>query len=106
MPKNREKLLDYTVALKANEVHCHWDGAVTVPVQGLDVVQQVCKELVTPFEHTEGHDVVAPHFLHDLSSQSLCPEVTWEGERDSNRESAGLSAKVSSISSFPFFLSQ
>lgn len=77
---------DYTVALEANEVHCHWDGAVAVPVQGFDVVQQVCKKLVTPFEHTEGHDVVAPHFFHDLPGQSLRPEVTWEGEREGGRK--------------------
>ncbi len=84
--RGEEKLIDYTVALEANEVHCHWDGAVTVPVQGLDVVQQVCEELVTPFEHTEGHDVVPSHFLHDLSGQSLCPGVTWEVERERERE--------------------
>lgn len=89
--QNGEKLTDYTVALEANEVHCHWDGAVTVPVQGLDVVQQVCKELVAPFEHTQGHNVVPPHFLHDFSGQSLCPGVTWEGGKQSQREDSQLS---------------
>lgn len=39
--------------------------------------------------------MVAPHFLHDLSGQSLCPGVTWEGERESNRESVAFSTKVS-----------
>ena len=72
----------YTVALQADEVHCHWDGAVTVPVQGLDVVQQVCKELVAPFEHAEGHDMVFPHFLHNLSGQSLCPGITCGENRE------------------------
>lgn len=71
---------DYTVALEANEVHCHRDGAVAVPIQGLDVVQQICKELIAAFEHTQSHDVVPPHFLHNLSGQSLCPVITW-GER-------------------------
>lgn len=65
----------HAVALEADEVHCHGDGAVAVPVQGLDVVQQVSKELVAPFEHAQSHDVVAPHLLHDLSGQSLRPGV-------------------------------
>lgn len=67
----------YAVALEADEVHRHGDGAVAVPVQSLDVVQQVREELVAPFEHAEGHDVVAPHLLHDLTGQALRPEVTW-----------------------------
>ena len=79
----------YTVALEADEVHCHWDGAVAVPVQGLDVVQQVCKELVAPFEDAEGHDVVPPHFLHNLSGQSLCPGITCVGERERERGGGG-----------------
>lgn len=71
--------INYTVALEADEVNGHRDGPVAVPVQGLDVVKQVCKKLVTPFEHTQGHDVVSTHFLHDLSGQSLRPGITWDG---------------------------
>lgn len=67
---------DYIVALEADEVHRHGDGAIAVPVQSLDVVQQVCEEFVASFQHAEGHDVVPPHLLHDLAGQSLCPEIT------------------------------
>ena len=68
-----QKKYNYTVALQTNEVHSHRDRLVTIPVQGLDVVQQVSKELVAPLKHTQGHDVVPPHVLHDLPGQPLCP---------------------------------
>lgn len=66
---------DYTVALEADEVHRHGDGTIAVPIQSLDVVQQVCKEFVASFQHAEGHDVVSPHLLHNLPGQSLRPEI-------------------------------
>lgn len=80
---------DYAVALEADEVHRHGDGAIAVPVQSFDVVQQVREEFVPPFKHTEGHDVVAPHLLHDLTGQSLRPAITWEGEREEAEVSLG-----------------
>lgn len=67
---------DYTVALEADEVHRHGDGAIAVPVQSLNVVQQVCEEFVASFQHAEGHDVVSPHLLHNVAGQSLRPEIT------------------------------
>lgn len=72
----------YTVALEANEVHGHRDGAVTVPVQGLDVIQQIGKELVPSLQNTQGHDVMASHFIHNFPGQSLCPGVRRERRRD------------------------
>lgn len=84
---------DYAVALEADEVHRHGDGAVAVPVQSLDVVQQVREEFVAPFKHAEGHDVVAPHLLHDLAGQPLGPEVTRE-EPEPESESALLEEDI------------
>lgn len=66
----------YTVALEADEVHRHGDGAIAVPVQSLDVVQQVREEFVASFQHAESHDVVPPHLLHDLAGQSFRPQIT------------------------------
>lgn len=74
--------INYIVALEAYEVDRHWDGAVAVPVQSLDVVEQVCEKLVAPFQHTESHDVVSTHFLHDLSGQPLSPDITRFGEQE------------------------
>ena len=74
----QKRRFNYTVALEADKVHRHGNGAIAVPVQSLDVVQQICKELVASFQHAEGHNVVPPHLLHDLAGQSLCPEITWE----------------------------
>lgn len=82
----------YTVALEANEVHGHRDGAVTVPVQGLDVIQQIGKELVPSLQNTQGHDVMASHFIHNFPGQSLCPGVRRErrtGERGGRMEGEG-----------------
>lgn len=73
---NKKRRSNYAVALEADEVHRHGDGAIAVPVQGLDVVQQVCEEFVASFQHAQGHDVVPPHLLHDLAGQSLRPEIT------------------------------
>lgn len=72
---------DYIVAFKANEVHGHGNGAVAVPVQSLDVVQQVGEKFVSAFQHAKGHDVVSPHFFHDLSGQPLRPEVKHKEDR-------------------------
>jgi len=101
--RGEKKVYIYAVALEADEVHRHRDGAVAVPVQGLDVVEEVREELVAAFEHTEGHDVVPPHFLHDISGKPLSPEVGREREREREREDGQLSfLPVSSISSFLF----
>lgn len=99
---NNFTYINYIIALETNEVHRHWDGPVTVPVQGLDVVQKVCKELVAPFKHTEGHNVMPTHFLHNLSGQSLGSGVTGEGEREreTDRENSQLSPLLPSAAVF------
>ena len=63
----------YTVALQSDKIHSHRNGFVTISVQCFDVIQQVSKELIAPLEHTEGHNVMATHLLHHISSQSFGP---------------------------------
>lgn len=78
--KRKEKKAAYAVALHPNEVHRQRDWFIAVLVQCFDVVQQVRKELVAPFQHTQGHDVVPPHVPDDVSGQSLCSGPERRGE--------------------------
>lgn len=59
------------VTLEADEVHCHGNGAIAVAIKGFDVIQQVSKKLVAPFEHTQSHDMMLAHVLHDISGQTF-----------------------------------
>lgn len=88
------KLNDYIVALEADEVHCHWDRAVAVSVQGFDVVEEICEKLVASFEHTQSDNVVAPHLFHDLPGEPLRP-ASHGFDRERERENREAQFSVS-----------
>ena len=63
----------YTVAFHPNEIHRQRDWFIAVLIQCFDVVQEVCEELVAPFQHTQSDDVVSPHVPDYVPGQALCP---------------------------------
>lgn len=65
----------HQVALETDEVDSHGDCAVGVSAKSLDPVHQVGTELVASFQHTQHHDVMVPQVIHDVSSQTFCPET-------------------------------
>lgn len=69
----------YAVALQSDEIYGHGNGPVTVSVQCFDIIQQVSKELIASFEHTERYDVMASHLLHHISRKPLGPTDTQSG---------------------------
>lgn len=72
----------YTVALHPDEIHRQRHRFIAVLVQCFYVVQEICKELVAPFQDTQSHNVVPPHVLDYVPSKPLRPEpVTHERER-------------------------
>lgn len=75
----------YTVALYSNEIHRQRDWFIAVLVQCFNIVQEVRKELVAPFKHAESNNVVPPHVLDYISSQSLSPEPTTQRIKEKRR---------------------
>lgn len=75
----------YAVALYSNEIHRQRDRFIAVLVQCFNVVQEVRKELVAPFKHTESNNVVAPHVLDYISSQSLSSEPMTQRRKEKRR---------------------
>lgn len=70
----------HQVALETDEVDPHGDRAVGVAAQSLDPFHQVGAELVASFQHAQHHDVMVPQVIHDVSSQTFCPENDVESE--------------------------
>lgn len=87
VPGNELRKAAYTVALHPNEIHRQRDWFITVLVQRLDIVQEVCEEFVAPFQHAQSYDVVSPHVLDDVAGQTLCPGPEREDTQlDEDRE--------------------
>lgn len=97
LPVNKKGGQAYTVALYSNEIHRQRDWFVAVLVQGFNIVQEVRKELVAPFKHAESNDVVPPHVLDYISSQSLSPEPMTQRRREKRRRVEDNRAHVNAV---------
>lgn len=75
----------YAVALYSNEIHRQRDWFIAVLVQCFNIVQEVRKELVAPFKHAESNNVVPPHVLDYISSQSLSPAPVTQRRTEKRR---------------------
>lgn len=71
----------HRVALQPNEIHSHWHRLITVLIQCLDVIHQVCEELIPSFQNAKSHDMVSAHVPNDISGQALSPaeKIKTEG---------------------------
>ena len=68
----------HQVALEADEVDPHGDGAVGVATQSFDSFHQVGGELVAPLQYTQHHQVVVSKIIHDVAGKPLGPSITHQ----------------------------
>lgn len=63
------------VTFQSNKIDFHGDEPFWISAEIFNVLHKVSTELVATFEYTENHNIVVSNVLHNIFSQSFCPET-------------------------------